>query len=131
MILLQLEPINATIANTILSLLENTCALLGLPLKVKKREGPSTCLIFLGIELDTEIRAKASSSESRAPSIHTSEVEPPCCTKRDLESLVRQLHNASIVVWPHARARRPGHTFIYHLIDLLKSAHQSIHQTEH
>ena len=39
-----------------------------------------------------------------------------CCTKRDLESLVGQLHDASIVV-------RPGRTFIHRLIDLLKSAH--------
>ena len=38
-----------------------------------------------------------------------------CCTKRDLESLVGQLHDASIIV-------RLGRTIIRRLIDLLKSA---------
>ena len=36
-----------------LSLLTSTCDILHLPMAVDKQEGPSTCLIFLGIELDT------------------------------------------------------------------------------
>ena len=39
-----------------------------------------------------------------------------CCTKRDLESLVGQLHDASIVI-------HSGHTFIRRLVDLLKTSH--------
>ena len=38
------------------------------------------------------------------------------CKKRDLQSLVGYLHDASIVI-------RPGQTFIRRLTDLLKSAH--------
>ena len=101
-----------------LSLLENTCAFLGLPLKVEKCEGPSTCLIFLGIELDTvkfELRLPAQKLK-RLQSTLQRWCHLKCCTKRDLESLVGQLHDASIVV-------RPGRTFIRRLIDLLKSAH--------
>ena len=36
-----------------LQLLINLCALLGLPLAVEKVEGPSTCIPFLGIEIDS------------------------------------------------------------------------------
>ena len=32
-----------------------TCAELGLPLSLEKREGPTTVIEFLGIELDTEL----------------------------------------------------------------------------
>ena len=36
-----------------LVLLMDTCKILNLPLALSKLEGPSTCLVFLGIELDT------------------------------------------------------------------------------
>lgn len=34
-------------------LLTDRCRIVNLPLSLLKREGPSTCLVFLGIELDT------------------------------------------------------------------------------
>lgn len=37
-----------------LTQLVTICSILNLPLALHKREGPTTCLIFLGIELDTE-----------------------------------------------------------------------------
>ena len=36
-----------------LQILDVTCAQLGVPIAAHKREGPTTCLTFLGIELDT------------------------------------------------------------------------------
>ncbi len=104
--------------NQNLSILIGTCDILGLPMAIDKQEGPTTCIIFLGVELDTE------TFELRLPHhkllrlksllqrwIHLRSVK-----KRDLESLVGQLHDASIVV-------RSGRTFIRRLIDALKSAH--------
>ena len=38
-----------------LDLLVDTCELLGFPLAADKREGPVTCLNFLGIEVDTTL----------------------------------------------------------------------------
>ena len=84
-----------------------------------KQEGPTTCIIFLGIELDTE------KLELRLPHHKLLRLKPllqrwahfRSVKKRDLESLVGQLHDASIVV-------RSGRTFIRRLIDALKSAHK-------
>jgi len=76
-------------------------------LKVEKREGSATCLILLGIELDTvnlELRLPAQKLAHLQSTIQRwSHLK--CCNKRDLESLVGQLHDASIVVCP-------GHSFI-------------------
>ncbi len=33
--------------------MDRVCAQLGVPMAPHKREGPTTCLIFLGIEIDT------------------------------------------------------------------------------
>ena len=101
-----------------LSLLIWICDKLGLPLAIDKQEGPSTCLVYLGIEVDTE------NLELRLPlpkllrlqSTLTHWANLKCSKKRNLESLVGQLHDASIVV-------RPGRTFIRRLIDLLKASH--------
>ena len=83
-----------------------------------KQEGPTTCIIFLGVELDTkklELRlphCKLLRLKSQLQRwIHLKSVK-----KKDLDSLVGQLHDASIVV-------RSGRTFIRRLIDALKSAH--------
>ena len=39
-----------------LSTLESICTILGVPLAAHKREGPTTCLTFLGIEMDSGAR---------------------------------------------------------------------------
>ena len=47
-------------------LLTDRCRIVNLPLSLLKREGPSTCLVFLGIELDTiklELRLPADKLE--------------------------------------------------------------------
>ncbi len=104
--------------NTNLALLVQLCALLNIPLAIEKREGPCTCLIFLGIELDTiklELRLPAKKL-ARLQALLKKWIEYKSCKKGDLESLVGQLHDASTVI-------RSGRTFIRRLIDLLKSAY--------
>ena len=88
------------------------------PTAMDKQEGPTTCIIFLGVELDTE------KLELRLPhrkllrlkSLLQQWIHLKSVKKKDLDSLVGQLHDASIVI-------RSGRTFIHRLIDALKSAH--------
>ncbi len=100
-----------------LYLLENTCSILNLPLALHKKEGPATCLTYLGIELDTvamEIRLPAQKLHRLKHTIQKW-VSMKFCKRKQLESLIGLLHDASIVV-------RPGRTFIRRLIDALKSS---------
>ena len=98
-----------------LALLMGTCHSLCLPMAIDKREGPTTCITFLGIELDTvnlELRLPHHKL-LRLKSLLQRWAHLKCCKKWDLQSLVGRLHDASIVV-------RSGRTFIRRLIDLLK-----------
>ena len=101
-----------------LDLLVDTCELLGFPLAADKREGPVTCLNFLGIEVDTtlfELRLPTQKLERLKTMLHKwSRLKS--CKKRDLQSLVGSLHDASVII-------RPGRTFLRRLIDLLKISH--------
>ena len=107
-----------------LTLLENTCHILNLPLSLPKREGPSTTLVFLGIELDTialELRLPAQKLERLKSTIQKwydkfFRNHKPFCKRKELESLIGLLQDASIVV-------RPGRTFLRYLINHLKSSH--------
>lgn len=97
-----------------LSLLVYLCALLNIPLAMHTQEGPSTCLIFLGIELDTEkleLRLQAKKLERLQRMLKRWSSYKSC-----QDSLVGYLHDASIVV-------RPGRTFVRRLIDLPRSHH--------
>ena len=87
---------------TNLALLIELCALLGFPMAVDKREGPTTCLIFLGVELDTinfELRLPAEKL-ARLKAILRKWARLLSCRKRELQSLVGLLHDASIVIIP-------------------------------
>ena len=101
-----------------LFLLMHVCAILGLPLAIEKRDGPTTCLVFLGIEIDTVnfVLRLPIQKLHRLKAQLQRWARLKCCRKKDLQSLIGQLHDASIVV-------RSGRTFIRRLIDLLKSAH--------
>ena len=100
------------------SMFTSNCNTLGLPVAVDKQEGPTTCLSFIGIEVDTVML------ELRLPhhkllclkTLLQCWAHLKCCRKKDLQSLVDQLHDASIIVCP-------GCTFIHRLIDLFKSAY--------
>ena len=87
---------------------------LGIPVAMNKLEGPTSCLTFLGFELDTgamEVRlpqAKIEELHSMIPSW----MHKRSCKKKELESLVGKLAYACKVV-------KPGKTFLHHLFQKL------------
>lgn len=100
---------------------ENMCASLGIPLSPEKTCGPSTCLPFLGIELDSVV------SEARLPTdkiqkclrkiaefYHRNKV-----TLKELQSLVGLLNFACSVV--------PGRAFLRRLINLMEGVKHPMH----
>ena len=72
----------------------------GIPLAPQKCEGPTTCLVFWGIELDSEHMT------ARLPHDKTEELrvvirawaQKKWCTRKELESLVGKLNHVCAVV---------------------------------
>ena len=90
------------------------CEHLDIPLSLKKREGPTTCLTFLGIELDTM------AMEARLGAPRMAELQQLLlvwsdakheCTLRELQSLTGKLNFACGVV-------RRGRAYLRRLIDM-------------
>ena len=97
-------------------------ARLGLPLHPQKCLGPASCMVVLGIKLDTAVQI------ARLPADKFSALQEAlshwstrkCCTNRDLQALIGRLHHACMVVWP-------GRTFLRRMIDLLSCFHNDSH----
>ena len=90
-----------------LQVLTDACKVLGVPLATGKCEGPTTCLTFLGIELDTvawSLRLPADKL-SRIKATLQEWSDRKACRRRELESLVGLLQHACKVVKP--RQYRP------------------------
>ena len=105
-----------------LAALEAECDALGVPLAPEKKEGPSTRLTFLGIQIDT-----ATGQLSLPPEklLHLKRevnrwLTRNACKKAELESLIGTLQYAAKVI-------HPGRSFVRRLIDLLKCARHSHH----
>lgn len=91
------------------------CRDLGVPLAMEKLEGPSQCLVFLGIEIDTvrcQLRLPAEKL-IRLQALLDEWSSRKSCQRRQLESLVGTLQHACQVI-------RPGRTFLRRIIDLLR-----------
>ena len=91
---------------------------LGVPIAEHKRNGPTTCLVFLGITIDTlegELHLPEEKMD-RLWSLLQSWGDRETCTKKELESLVGSLNHACKVV-------RPGRPFLRRILDLLHSPH--------
>ena len=81
------------------------CSRLGIPIAQEKCKGPTTCLTFLGIEIDTQ------TLELRLPADKLTRVQRTvgewlgrkAAKKRDLESLLGLLQHAVKVVRPRRR----------------------------
>ena len=94
-----------------LAMAPSVCSRLGVPLHPDKTDGPTTCLIVLGIELDSILQI------TRLPEVKLEALkqllkewqQKRWCT---LESLLGKLHHACHVVWP-------GRTFLRRMINLL------------
>ena len=95
-----------------LATLLQTFADVGAP-EPDKCEGPASCLIVLGIEIDTTLMQLRLPQERLAQlrDCHFTWRGRKCCTKRELLSLIGSLQHAAKVV-------RPGRSFIRRMIDL-------------
>ena len=106
--------------------LEAVCTSLGVPLAAHKREGPTTCLTFLGIELDSVagVLRLPEDKLQRLTTILREWGDRKACTRKELESLIGLLNHACKVV-------RPGRTFLRRMIDLLTSTGASSIPRQH
>ena len=97
------------------------CSELGVPIADDKLEGPSTCLTYLGIEIDTVSMTVRLPAEklSKLKSMVLEWAGRRKCRKRDLLSLIGFLAFACKVV-------KPGRIFLRRLIDLASSV-DSLH----
>ena len=114
---------NSDQCKVVLSQAMQHCRDLGVPIAEHKTEGPSCCLTFLGIEIDTQaamIRLPASKLSRLQEEIkwwkHTRST-----TKRELLSLIGQLQHACCVV-------RPGRSFLRRMISLSTVAKELHHR---
>ena len=84
------------------STLESICTTLGVPLAAHKREGPTTCFTFLGIEMDSRARILRLPADKlqRLISVLQEWGDRKVCTQRELESLIGLLNHACKVVRP-------------------------------
>ena len=85
-----------------LATIKATCTRLRVPLAPEKCVGPTTCIIFLGIELvSIELCARLPSDKlTELRGLITTWFGKRSCTRRELESLVGKLQHASAVVRP-------------------------------
>ena len=90
------------------------CDALGVTLGPEKNEGLGTKLVFLGIGIDT-VKGLLTLPGDKLAQLQEelSKWDGKClCRRRELESLVGILQHAAKVI-------RPGHTFVWCMIDLL------------
>ena len=97
-----------------LVILDKVRSALRIPMAAHKREGPATCLIILGIEIDTqtgELRLPADKLD-RLRALLRQWGNKATCSRQELKSLIGLLNHACKVV-------RSGRSFLRHMIDLL------------
>ena len=108
-------PPRSEICSHNLQTMHSVCGELGVPLAEDKVEGPATCLVFLGIEVDTQ------AGVLRLPVEKLSRIREALawwsarktCRRKELESLLGTLQHACRVV-------KPGRAFLRRMIDLLR-----------
>ena len=94
-----------------------TCNSTGLPVEVDKCQGPVSCILFLGMELDSvalEIRLPGDKLANLKSLLHSWRGRK-ACQKRELLSLIGSLSHA-------CKAVRSGRAFLRRLIDLSTTA---------
>ena len=100
-------PPGSSVCQAYLALLEEECKALGITLAPDKKEGPATCLTFLGIEINT-VSGTLSLPENKLLRMRQeidSWLRWKTCRRRELESLVGVLQHAATVI-------PPGRTFV-------------------
>lgn len=97
--------------------LVETCEELGVPLAVAKCEGPTPCLTFLGIQIDT-VKGTLSLPKDKLERVQSMVQQwegRKACSRRELESLIGLLNHACKVV-------QPGRSFLRRMLDLLSGS---------
>jgi len=104
--------------------IKDTCFMLGIPLALEKVEGPSQCLTFLGITLDTQLMLARLPDEklARIRNQVAAWLSRKKATKRDILSLVGLLQHATKVV-------TPGRTFVSRMYRLAARLKELSHFT--
>ena len=105
-----------------ITILHHECSRLGIPIAAHKSEGPTTCLTFLGIEIDTlsgQLRLPDDKLHRLKVLLHDWEGRKHC-ERKQLESLIGLLNHACKVV-------RSGRSFLRRMIDLLHALHHPPH----
>ena len=98
-----------------LTAIDQAATEIGIPLSPDKCVGPTTCLVFLGIELDSiQMTARLPADKrTELTQMLDERATKRWCTLKDLQSLVGKLNHACAVV-------PQGRTFVRRLLDLLK-----------
>jgi len=115
------DPSQDTCAGNLQTILD-VCRELGITVAVEKCEGPTCCIIYLGIEIDSvemEMRLPQEKLARLAETIKQWRGRK-ACTKRELLSLIGQLSHACKVV-------KPGRVFLSRMIRLSTVAKQLDH----
>ena len=88
---------------------------LGVPLTAGKLEGPSDCLTFLWIEIDTTAGQLClpANKLTRLKELLVQWYPRRSCRRRQLESLISTLHHVCCVI-------KPGRAFLRQIIDLIR-----------
>ena len=117
-----ITPPDASMCTSFIGLVHRECDRLGIPIAKHKSEGPTTCLVFLGIEIDTlagQLRLPHDKLE-RLRTLLRDWGDRKHCERKQLESLIGLLNHACKVV-------RSGRSFLRRMIDLLHSVHHPPH----
>ncbi|XP_041347370.1 uncharacterized protein LOC121367333 [Gigantopelta aegis] len=107
---------------------QNACSRLGVPIAVEKTEGPSTLLVFLGIEIDTQNMVLRLPERKLwdLTQLITAILQKKKITLKTLQSLIGSLNFACQVV-------KPGRAFIRRMIDATRGVtkpHHNIRVTQ-
>ena len=94
----------------------STCRRLGVPVAPAKCAGPTTVMVFLGFQLDTDqlVVRLPQDKLRRTVALVREWMGRRAGKKRELESLLGHLQHAAVVI-------RPGRTFVRRLIELLST----------
>ena len=93
--------------------IKDTCSMLGIPLALEKVEGPSQCITFLGISLDTQLMLACLPDDKllRICNQVAAWLSHKKATKKDILSLVGLLQHTTKVV-------TPGRIFVFRMYRL-------------
>ena len=115
-------PPEASVCQQYVDIMERECTRLGVPLAAHKKEGPTTCLTFLGIEIDTIVGELRLPDEKihRFQGLLDAWGSRSACTRKELESLIGHLTHACKVI-------RSAKAFLRRMLDLFHSTNRSSH----